>query len=155
MKEKNLDEDLLNSVARGWGDFSKAEVLLKEGANPNVQDSLGMSLLSKAINLQNKEMARLLLKYGANPNLQDYDGWTPLFWAAVREDMSTIAILAEYGADPTLKDVKGNTARTMANIPEREKVSFFLADYERAWLEAKMIGESTPSAHKKKKRKMI
>lgn len=53
------------------------EPLLKKGANPNIQDSYGMTALMYVAQSNNgPECVKLLLEYGADPYLQNNEGKT-------------------------------------------------------------------------------
>ena len=54
------------------------ELLLENGAQPDLQDRGGQTPLSRAANKGNERMVELLLEHGAHPNLEDKDGQTPL-----------------------------------------------------------------------------
>src|SRR5271166_4467869 len=76
-------------AARNSNEYSNVDVLqmlLKNGANPNLQSNNGFTALMRAsINSNtdsNIETVKILLENGANPNLQDNDGFTALMFAS-------------------------------------------------------------------------
>lgn len=88
------------------------EILLKNGADPNLKDKNGKTALMHAVvMLGTEKTVNLLLEYGADPNLKDNEGYTALMHASCyikREKM--IIILLKYGADPNLQNNDGETA---------------------------------------------
>ncbi len=77
-----------------------AEVLVRDGADANVQDPDGTTPLVIAIENAHFDLARSLLDHGANPNLYDVAGMGPLF-AAV--DMHTLGPI-DYRSPPVMDD---------------------------------------------------
>lgn len=118
-------------------DEHTVELLLKMGANPDYQDSMGVTCLTQAIADSFILGVRLLIKYGAdvnfptnNPplhmalsycypamnilldsgadiNIIDADGRTVLFIERVRDNLITCDYLIRRGADPGIKDALG------------------------------------------------
>lgn len=76
--------------------------MLRQGANPDITNSMGETPLHQAADNSNMDLARLLLTYRANPNLQQNDGDSPLHHAAFRGDCEMVALLLENGANPNL-----------------------------------------------------
>ena len=50
------------------------ELLLKNGADLNIQEKIGYTALMYAAGKLNKEVVEILLKNGTDPNIQDYRG---------------------------------------------------------------------------------
>ena len=78
-------------------DKKTAELLLKNGANPNFKDPDDFTLLSVAVKYHS-EMVELLLKYGADPNLLSKNLITPLFMAIAECQLESVELLLKYGA---------------------------------------------------------
>jgi len=80
-----------------------AAMLIKAGADINLQDSRNKSALIYAINNSDEktdlEILELLLKAGANPNLADKDNNPPLIYAIKSRRAAEVAVLVEHGAD--------------------------------------------------------
>jgi hypothetical protein len=78
-------------------DINEVEMLLGAGADPNVQDANGTTLLHRTVEVGDLRVVGLLLARGANPNLTDKGGLTPLDWAKKMGDMELINILRLNG----------------------------------------------------------
>ncbi|KFM83067.1 Ankyrin repeat domain-containing protein 50, partial [Stegodyphus mimosarum] len=90
------DEPLRLAIKNGH--YEVAEILLKNGADPNARYFLGAEI--NLISPLNTRFLELLLKYGANPNSRDRTGLTPLM-KACRHPQGLLAakILIKFGAD--------------------------------------------------------
>jgi len=99
------------------------QMLLENGANPNLQDNYGdtaLTLASRYSNIDsNIETVKILLENGANPNLQNNDGYTALMLASrnsnTDSNIETVKILLENGANPNLQNEYRNTALILAS----------------------------------------
>ena len=60
------------------GNLDIAGLLLRRGADPNLQVREGWTPLHISVFHQHVRLSRLLLKYGADPEIQDDTGETPL-----------------------------------------------------------------------------
>lgn len=88
-----------------------AELLLKNGANPNIRTRDGSTLLHSATHNESLEKVKLLVKYGADMNMKDQYNLTPLMWAALNKETLPIAYyLIEAGCDTTAQGRNGKTA---------------------------------------------
>lgn len=90
------------------GHYEGTEYLLKQGANPNITNSLGETPLHQAADNSQEKFARLLLEYKADPNAQQNDGDTPLHHAAFRGDAKMLSLLMEYSGNPNLPNFMVN-----------------------------------------------
>ncbi|KAJ6021311.1 ankyrin repeats (3 copies) domain-containing protein [Penicillium herquei] len=77
-------------------------MLLKIGANPNTQDSRGLTALNFAVRNKNNDRILVLLKMGANPNTQDIHGSTPLHTPHLSPKV--VETLLTYGANPSIQN---------------------------------------------------
>lgn len=89
------------------------EILLKNGADPNVQTQNKKIPFEGIIFVHSnyeEKLIRLLLKYGANPNIKNEYGNAPLHYTYyTRNEIKNLEILLENGADPNLKNKAGET----------------------------------------------
>jgi ankyrin repeat protein len=86
-------------------------VLLKNGANIQIQDKDGKTaLIHAARSGKSNESIILLLKHGARIDHHSIDGATPLIWAAGQGNENTVYLLLSYNADINAQDKQGTTA---------------------------------------------
>lgn len=78
------------------------EILLKAGADPDANSSMGIPVLSNAVSRGYLDVARLLLDAGANPNIETERIFPALHYAIRRDKGVTemTCLLLEYGANP-------------------------------------------------------
>ena len=81
--------------------------LLKHGANPNIQDKQGRTLLTHASNYCFKTI-KILAKDKAILNFQNKHGMTSLIYFCIANDSKRVNIL--LGTNVNLQDIYGNTA---------------------------------------------
>ena len=109
-----------------------AFLLLEEGADPNLPDSIGRTPLHAAVETGRAELVKALLAHGADPNVPlsepppplkgdfvsrgRYRGATPLWLAANARvpNVEILRLLADAGADPNLAASDGTTPLTAA-----------------------------------------
>src|SRR5437773_10217570 len=82
------------------GDVAEIEKLIKEGENPNLQDSNSRTPLLVAAYRKHYEAARTLIRLGADAKARDLQRFDILAIAAVNNDMELLKIGLEGGADP-------------------------------------------------------
>jgi ankyrin repeat protein len=100
------------NIACSYGVLSMVNILLKNGANINSQNNIGMTSLHGAVlNPANVDITRLLLAKGANVNLCDYKEQSPLNYAVACniDNSENIKLLLNAGADINLKDIHGDS----------------------------------------------
>ena len=103
-----LNNKLFFAVKNGITD--KTEKALCMGANVNIMNSLGQTVLMYASWNGYTDIAKLLLKYGADINLPDYyKGSTALIHACRYGHTDIVRLLIEHGADVNIGDTGGNT----------------------------------------------
>lgn len=84
--------------------------LVEAGADVNMQNKYGETLLHISIRRDRREMVTVLLDKGADMNRPDAPGWTPLM-ECVMDDMPELcALLIERGADKSIANQRGATA---------------------------------------------
>jgi len=92
------------------GDADVAIALLPLWGDPNVPDTEGLCLLSRAAEADDEHVVRRLLEMGADPNLQDGDRRrSALHRAAGNGAVASVAVLLEAGADANARDGDGLT----------------------------------------------
>jgi uncharacterized protein len=94
-------------------------LLLEHGANPNVKDSQGRTVLEIAIVWCLPQIVKLLLLHSADPNLRDRNGVTPLMKTAILgiqdarpmlDKLQIIVHLLDSGAEINAQAPDGKTA---------------------------------------------
>jgi ankyrin repeat protein len=89
----NAKEDQpLIAIAAGTNSVAVSKLLIKLGANPDVQDSAGRTALFTAASRHNLPLVQLLVKYGANADIADQNGNTPLHEAARTSQPGTMEL---------------------------------------------------------------
>ena len=87
------------------GILEATELLLNNGADPNIQSSMGETPLYQACEMEKISHVNLLLKKGANPNISQIDGLSPLHSAVNKQNILIIKELLKYNADPNNKTI--------------------------------------------------
>ena len=85
------------SIERGH--LAAVQVLVLAGANVNAVDTLGITLLERAVALGRTDLVHLLLAAKADVDAESTGGWTPIANAAVRGHLSAVKLLASAKAD--------------------------------------------------------
>ena len=107
---------LINAVIENKPNF--INWLVDNGANINVQDRIGYSVLHFAGQEKLVEIAKYFLEKGANPNLHDVYGnnalWTAIFNSKLPTDeKGVIKLLLKFGTDPNNVNKTGKTPSFM------------------------------------------
>ena len=82
-------------------DTTRLEVLLAEGADPDLRHPAGESLLEAAVRERAVDVVELLLDCGADPNATRTGHDSALAIAAFRNQRPSASLLLRAGADPT------------------------------------------------------
>ncbi len=90
------------------------EMLIKNGADVNLQSLSGWTALVYACKFENIDIAQVLLENGALVNLQDSTGNTALGEACWHGREDIVKLLLKYGADTTIKNNDGKTPYDIA-----------------------------------------
>lgn len=87
------------------------KALLEHGANPNVVETGGYTLLNEIAQSEDPYFMKLALTHGANPNLvEPRSGETPMFVAAANPyGKANVPLLIKAGADLNHQDNDGQT----------------------------------------------
>jgi hypothetical protein len=107
--EYDTQSILLSQYARA-GNIGMVRECLKNGANPNMQDSYGKTPLGYAANAHHEYICALLIWYGADVNAKDKDGFTALMHTT---DDDVYTLLLEQGADIRIKSPNTNLSPLM------------------------------------------
>lgn len=96
------------------GNIRLVTTLLKQGADVNVKDEVGMTPLhilcnSEKHHLVRIKIAELLLQYGIDVNQQDLAGKTALLLACHNSQVGLVDLLIQAGADVNIPDQTGDT----------------------------------------------
>jgi ankyrin repeat protein len=99
-------------LAAYFGHLEMVKMLLKAGANPNLQsrNGLGVIPLHSALSNGAKEIARVLVEGGSDVNFPSKEGWTPLHYTAHDGDWETSDFLLSKGASTSQVNNIGETA---------------------------------------------
>ena len=93
-----------------YGILETAEILLKYGADPNVQNRLGQAPLHHTCETNQIFLTNLLLQYSADPDLQKNDGDTALHIACYKGHLEIVKVLLKAKANPNIPNkVLGRT----------------------------------------------
>ena len=96
---------LMMSAANGK--LQAVKCLLKQGADPSLQDNRGWNVLHFASRGGNPEVIELMLSHVPNIDSRTKMSSTPLMIAAVNDKLQAVKCLLEQGADPSLQDNDG------------------------------------------------
>lgn len=83
------------------------EILLKNGANINMQMPNGGTVLHLSTHVRDLRLNKLLLKYGADVNVKNSYNCSPVSWAAGWNDFPFVKLLLEYDGSPTFNNYCG------------------------------------------------
>jgi ankyrin repeat protein len=97
--------------AAKFGDLSKVQQFIREGADVNSIDKDGVPVLNWALESNQIDVIEELLKAGSNVNTSDDVGITPLILAVTIGDTDLVKLLIKYGADV---DAYGGAAASYA-----------------------------------------
>ena len=88
----------------------QVEILLKNGADPNIHDNEGWTTLIVSSHNGHQQIVELLLEKQVDPNVQNsINGRTALIQASQQGHYQVVEILLKNGADPNLHDNRGWT----------------------------------------------
>jgi ankyrin repeat protein len=108
--------------------FDICNYLLEKGADINVHNSFGRTLMHSVAHTGNVEIARLLIDKGLDINAQDNDGATPLIYAASNGDYPMFKLLIDKGAELSIKENDGSDVLMSAVEDGNPEIVSFLLD---------------------------
>ena len=97
---KGVNKQALFIGACSTGNHELAKLLIEAGVNVNLEDTIGMTPLMKAVQLKHVEMVKILLNAGANANAKSSNG---------SYNYNNVLYFAEAGS-MSPKDLEQNTA---------------------------------------------
>ena len=92
------NDDTALMIASENNNTDIASLLLRLGADPNLQANHGLTALLLASDEGNTALVRILLEKGAKPNIRDSNGDTALIYASQGGYTEIVKLLLEYGA---------------------------------------------------------
>ena len=111
---KDKDGNTPLHLAAREGNKEEVELLLKGGAQVDLQNEDGHTALHAAAREGNKGVVELLLEKGADPNCKDKDGNNALILAADRGHEEVVKLLLKGGAQVDLQNEDGDTPLSIA-----------------------------------------
>ncbi|MCB2050370.1 MAG: ankyrin repeat domain-containing protein [Novosphingobium sp.] len=97
-------------------DVAWIRFLIAKGADPNLQNTKGVTPLGLAVGVGFIEGAQALLDAGARVDDASQTGETPLITAVHRRDVAIVRALLKAGANPDRADNSGRSARDYAAL---------------------------------------
>lgn len=99
---------------------------LENGANINVKDKNGWTLLHIATNSRNIKMIEFLINNGANINAQDNDGDTPLHTAVIWQNQEIVKLLIQHNANANIQNNNGITPLAFSMNSQNKEIAELL-----------------------------
>uniref|UniRef100_A0A4W5MH47 Zgc:85936 n=1 Tax=Hucho hucho TaxID=62062 RepID=A0A4W5MH47_9TELE len=127
----SLATQLCNAV--NDGEPRTVQVLLAQGANPNLVGSKGVAAVHLAVGKETEKSIRclkLILQHGADPNIRSMDGLTPLHVAALWGCYQNLKLLLKNGGNANLKDQEGNKPGDLAQQQDNCRCAHLLQEYQ-------------------------
>ena len=122
-----FDDGLIALYLASQGGHSEiVQMLLKGGADPNIQMEAGWTALMVASENGHSEVVPILLKGNADPNFQKKDGATALMYASQNGHSEVVQILLNGGADPNIQIEAGWTTLMVASQNGHSEVAQIL-----------------------------
>lgn len=118
--QKKLDKHLI-IVAMEMDDLYLAEMFIKKGANVNILNNNGLSVLTIAALNFDFKYAELLFKYNVKSYQKDFEGKTALIRATIAGNVEAVKYLISKKLDKKIKDHSGKNACDYAKDIENKK----------------------------------
>ncbi len=117
--------DLFSDVV--YQDDTEAfKAMIESGADINMQNKYGWTLLHIAIRRDRRDMVEYLIANGADINRPDAVGWTPLMESIMDNMTELCGYLVAQGADKTVANQRGATAPMLAQKFGRQSMYQYL-----------------------------
>ena len=104
----------------------QVEILIGEGADPDITDYYGISALMYSIQNENDTIMNLLVENGANIDTTDYQGMNALMYALLSGNDTLIYPLIEKTTKINQQDIRGNNAMIYAAYSDDIEVAHAL-----------------------------
>lgn len=134
-RESSLPLFTALSHARCHEDFRLLNLLLENGANPNIKVYHDLAWLDFFTFRESSGIVELMLKHGADPDMKNRNGNTPLFVASDNGYYETVEILLKYRASLSVQNKCGKNNALLAAVKyhehgyEKEKTVELLLKY--------------------------
>ncbi|MGL5124295.1 MAG: ankyrin repeat domain-containing protein [Fusobacteriaceae bacterium] len=102
--------------------FNSLKSLIENGANINIKNEEGESLLSFFIKKNSLIYVKYLLEKSVDINVSDFKGYSPIFWAIHSNNLEILSLLLKYKGNPVTLDNKGNYPIYYANSVDNLKI---------------------------------
>eukprot|EP00063_Salmo_salar_P030500 XP_014005335.1 PREDICTED: serine-rich adhesin for platelets-like isoform X2 [Salmo salar] len=115
------------------GEPRTVQILLAQGANPNLVGSKGVAAVHLAVGKETEKSIRclkLILQHGADPNVRSSDGLTPLHITALWGCYQNLKLLLKNGGNANLKDQEGNKPGDLAQQQDNSRCAHLLQEYQ-------------------------
>ena len=97
-----------------WNHGVVAQLLIDEGADPDLADTEGATPLHVSARFGQLDAIHVLLKNGANINAQDWSGNTPLHAGSGGGHPEVVRVLLDAGALTTIRNTSSKLAKDIA-----------------------------------------
>ncbi|MDQ8208306.1 ankyrin repeat domain-containing protein [Coraliomargarita sp. SDUM461003] len=115
---------LLKVINRRAHNYNKADeytvFLLEHGADPNIADNRGETMLHEVVRHGKASMLQIALDYNGDPTLKDNAGFTPMMAAKYRNSKSLIQTLLNHGVPEWEPDQLSLDEQLVYHIYRRE-----------------------------------
>ena len=104
INDKDDKGNTMLHVCCSRGDQMCAELLIRRGADIELQDMYGNTPLLYAVNKDEINIVKMLFKRGASVHACDFRGNSPLHSACAVNNLEMVELLLDRGADPEAQD---------------------------------------------------
>jgi len=146
-RQRRTNGESLLHIAIDNEDYSIAEVLLENGADPNAATAYGYTPLHYAVQKEecNISMITKLIIYGANVNAKNEYGTSPLHRIAEYGTVFLAKLLVGFGADVNVFDSQRQTPLHLATNDRKSMVEYLIS--QNADVNAQSTAGYTPLHH--------